>query len=122
MKANRYSEPGLKKPHRDKDLMQCDCKPPSPVGPVRIPGCGDDCGCRISFIECDPDLCPCGTLCSNQTIRKGQGAGVLEVFETGLKGKGVRCRSDIKKGKRRYTRLRQMDLVDTLHWRELDDR
>ncbi len=29
-------------------------------------GCGEDCLNRLSFIHCDPKLCPCGDRCSNR--------------------------------------------------------
>jgi hypothetical protein len=29
-------------------------------------GCGDNCLNRLSYIHCDPRLCPCGTQCSNR--------------------------------------------------------
>ena len=42
---------------------------PSPVaqaGPAQPLGCGEDCLNRLSFIHCDPKLCPCGEACSNR--------------------------------------------------------
>lgn len=48
--------------------------PSGAVGPVATDvaaqqvGCGDDCLNRLSFIHCDPKLCPCGDCCSNRYV------------------------------------------------------
>ena len=42
---------------------------PSPIAmavPAQPLGCGEDCLNRLSFIHCDPKLCPCGEACSNR--------------------------------------------------------
>ncbi|OQV12291.1 Histone-lysine N-methyltransferase ASH1L [Hypsibius exemplaris] len=97
MTCNSYSEARLRKKHPDSDLMLCECRPPPADQPNAV-GCGDSCGSRNSYMECDPATCPCGTRCSNQTIQRGQGVADLELFQTPQKGQGVRCKSNIKKG------------------------
>ena len=42
----------------------CQCAPPKP-GEV---GCGDDCLNRMLNVECLPQMCPCGSLCTNQQV------------------------------------------------------
>lgn len=42
----------------------------SPMGPAAVAervGCGDECLNRLSYIHCDPKLCPCGQECSNRS-------------------------------------------------------
>ena len=41
----------------------------SPMGPAAATqqvGCGEECLNRLSYIHCDPKLCPCGLQCSNR--------------------------------------------------------
>lgn len=41
----------------------------SPMGPAAAAervGCGEECLNRLSYIHCDPKLCPCGLQCSNR--------------------------------------------------------
>lgn len=42
----------------------------SPMGPAAAAervGCGEECLNRLSYIHCDPKLCPCGPECSNRS-------------------------------------------------------
>lgn len=44
----------------------------SPMGPAAAAervGCGEECLNRLSYIHCDPKLCPCGLQCSNRCNR-----------------------------------------------------
>ena len=40
----------------------------APVREAVESGCGEDCLNRLSFIHCDPKLCPCGSSCSNRSV------------------------------------------------------
>jgi hypothetical protein len=41
--------------------------PDAEAVPAQELGCGEDCLNRLSFIHCDPKLCPCGASCSNRS-------------------------------------------------------
>ncbi len=41
--------------------------PDTEAVPAQELGCGEDCLNRLSFIHCDPKLCPCGASCSNRS-------------------------------------------------------
>ena len=40
--------------------------PVNPAAATERAGCGEECLNRLSFIHCDPKLCPCGLQCSNR--------------------------------------------------------
>ena len=42
--------------------------PVTQAAPALPLGCGDDCLNRLSFMHCDPKLCPCGDSCSNRSV------------------------------------------------------
>uniref|UniRef100_A0A7I4BUC1 Uncharacterized protein n=1 Tax=Physcomitrium patens TaxID=3218 RepID=A0A7I4BUC1_PHYPA len=80
--------------HQDADeAMVCQCAPPKP-GEV---GCGEDCLNRILNVECLPQQCPCGPLCTNQQFQKRTYANV-ELFRCGKKGHGLRALENIPRG------------------------
>lgn len=41
--------------------------PDAEAVPAQELGCGEDCLNRLSFIHCDPKLCPCGASCTNRS-------------------------------------------------------
>lgn len=95
--SNIYPDPKIHKPVKDKDLHECECHAPR-GDQLSKPVCGDECLCRMLFIECDPEQCPGGSACTNQVIQKRQWAGGLEVFQTEMKGRGVRSKELLKAG------------------------
>ena len=56
--------------------------------------CGESCLNRATYIECNPNKCPCGEHCQNQRIQKSD-FKPIEVFKTEKKGWGVRSLEDI---------------------------
>ena len=82
------------KPTSDFEEQSCMCE--KPKDPSQ-PGCTSDCLNRAMWIECNPNLCPCGDQCSNQKLLKNQWAPGLERFLTRNRGWGVRTVEPIKK-------------------------
>ncbi|XP_078434729.1 histone-lysine N-methyltransferase isoform X2 [Wolffia australiana] len=75
------------------EVMVCQCKPPQD-GSM---GCGDECLNRMLNIECTPETCPCGNLCSNQQFQKREYAK-FKYFRCGKKGFGLRLLEDARQG------------------------
>ncbi len=48
--------------------------PDAEAVPAQELGCGEDCLNRLSFIHCDPKLCPCGASCSNRSHHSYHGS------------------------------------------------
>ncbi|KAG0625352.1 hypothetical protein M758_2G047800 [Ceratodon purpureus] len=83
-----------KQKHQDADeAMVCQCATPKP-GEV---GCGEDCLNRMLNVECLPQMCPCGSLCTNQQFQKRDYAKV-ELFRCGKKGHGLQAKQRIPRG------------------------
>ena len=61
-------------------------------------------------VECNVSTCPAGKECMNQQFSKSQNA-LLEIFYTGNKGWGVRCKEDIRKGE--FVVEYMGDIIDT---------
>eukprot|EP00884_Botryococcus_braunii_P021638 jgi/Botrbrau1/8158/Bobra.357_2s0006.1 len=60
-------------------------------------GCGENCLNRLSYIHCDPRLCPCGDRCSNRPFHLLEGPR-MKVFLTENRGWGVQASESIEKG------------------------
>lgn len=56
--------------------------------------CEENCINRLVFYECDPRMCPCGSLCRNQRFQRAEYAKVWP-FRTALKGWGLKAMEDI---------------------------
>ena len=72
------------KKRRKSELLQesCECV-------AGMSNCGDTtCSNRCLNVECNPQTCPCGSLCENQRFQKRQ-YPKLQVFQAGKKGYGV---------------------------------
>ncbi|XP_054713752.1 serine-rich adhesin for platelets-like [Uloborus diversus] len=77
------------------DDPSCNCTPPKDN---RRKGCGADCLNRMMYVECSPQLCPCGDQCSNQRIFKHEWSPGLERFMTKDRGWGIRTTEYIRNG------------------------
>ena len=64
---------------------------------VYFGGCGHECLNRLSYIHCDPKVCPCGVFCRNKPFYKLK-TPEIEVFLTETKGWGVRAKEAIPQG------------------------
>ncbi|KAK4337209.1 hypothetical protein RND71_043308 [Anisodus tanguticus] len=82
------------KPTSNFDEQSCVCVKPEDPNAL---GCTSDCLNRAMFVECNPNLCPCGEKCSNQKLLKNEWAPGLERFLTRNRGWGVRTTNFIKK-------------------------
>lgn len=84
-----------RKRRHDDHTPQCECKLPADGSP----GCLDDCINRLTFIECNPNNCPCGSQCSNQAFQKKQFLKDLVVFYAGEgSGFGMKTMNSIQQG------------------------
>eukprot|EP00124_Ichthyophonus_hoferi_P004879 Ihof_evm3s600 gene=Ihof_evmTU3s600 len=79
--------------NRDK-AFECDCyiDPGDPNS-----ACGENCLNRIMRMECDINICPCGSKCQNQSFRKGS-TYRIEVVQTEKKGRALRALEKIPRG------------------------
>ncbi|KAL1214561.1 Histone-lysine N-methyltransferase ASHH2 [Cardamine amara subsp. amara] len=93
IKTNQFLHRNRKSQTID-EIMVCHCKP-SAVGRS---GCGEECLNRMLNIECLNNTCPAGVSCSNQQFQKREYA-VLERFQSGKKGYGLRMVEDVREGK-----------------------
>ena len=82
------------KPTSNFEEQSCVCVRPTNSNQL---GCGSDCLNRCMWIECNPNLCPCGEQCSNQRLLKNEWAPNLERFLTRNRGWGVRTTESITK-------------------------
>ncbi|XP_053575241.1 LOW QUALITY PROTEIN: histone-lysine N-methyltransferase, H3 lysine-36 specific [Bombina bombina] len=75
------------------EIPRCNCKATDEHP------CGQDSECinRMLLYECHTSVCPAGDRCQNQDFSKRQYPEV-EIFRTGSRGWGLRCKTDIKKG------------------------
>lgn len=76
--------------------MTCDCVEDWDLDTRKNLACGEDSDCinRVTSVECINKYCSCGKNCENQRFQKKQYANV-SVFQTELKGYGVRANEDI---------------------------
>ncbi|XP_053204538.1 serine-rich adhesin for platelets-like [Panonychus citri] len=81
------------KPVSVDEEQSCNCK--KPVEPTEK-GCLSDCLNRLMYVECSPNLCPCGDQCANQRMQKHDWSPGLERFETPDRGWGVRTTESIQ--------------------------
>ncbi|KAJ8920113.1 hypothetical protein NQ315_011769 [Exocentrus adspersus] len=82
--------------HLDLDLSStnaCECDPhkPHPCGPE------SDCLNRLLLTECDPDVCPAGSRCKNQSFEKREYPPLMP-YKTQGRGWGLKTLAPIKKG------------------------
>lgn len=68
---------------------KCQCEPTD--------RCVASCLNRATYVECDQKECPCGILCTNNSIQRGAFARI-EKFNTGDKGWGIKSMDKILKG------------------------
>lgn len=81
--------------YNSNDFMECDCYEDFQNGENRACGEDSDCINRLTLIECVNDLCgTCGDNCENQRFQRKQYANIA-VFQTKMKGYGVRAEEDI---------------------------
>ena len=73
----------------------CNCMKPSDTG---VMGCTEGCLNRMVFIECTPNVCPCGDQCSNQRMQRHQWHKAVEKFQTESRGYGVRVTAPVLSG------------------------
>ena len=92
IKSNIYYDV---KPTTNYETPACHCKPPTEPGK---PYCGNKCLNRMTFTECDPDSCPLSDKCSNMLIQKQKSQVVVQRFQAGEKGFGIRTKTHIPKG------------------------
>lgn len=77
------------------EVQSCNCIRPKETTEK---GCGPDCLNRIMYVECNPQLCPCGDQCSNERIQRHEWSPGLERFMTADRGWGIRTTEAIKAG------------------------
>ncbi|XP_067145444.1 uncharacterized protein ash1 [Centruroides vittatus] len=77
------------------EVQSCNCIRPKEATEK---GCGPDCLNRIMYVECNPQLCPCGDQCSNERIQRHEWSPGLERFMTADRGWGIRTTEAIKAG------------------------
>lgn len=78
------------------EFMECDCYEEFEDGTNRACDENSDCINRLTLIECVNGLCgSCGDDCQNQRFQKKEYADIA-VFQTKLKGYGVRAETDIE--------------------------
>ncbi|XP_018579140.1 uncharacterized protein LOC108917152 isoform X2 [Anoplophora glabripennis] len=82
--------------HLDLDLSStnaCECDPnkPHPCGPE------SDCLNRLLLTECNPEVCPAGTRCKNQSFEKREYPPLVP-YKTQGRGWGLKTLAPIKKG------------------------
>ncbi|CDH16462.1 probable Histone-lysine N-methyltransferase, H3 lysine-36 specific [Zygosaccharomyces bailii ISA1307] len=78
------------------EFMECDCYEEFEDGTNRACDENSDCINRLTLIECVNGLCgSCGDDCQNQRFQKREYADIA-VFQTKLKGYGVRAEADIE--------------------------
>ncbi|QLL30390.1 hypothetical protein HG536_0A02070 [Torulaspora globosa] len=81
---------------KNNEFMECDCFEDFSEGFNHACDENSDCINRLTLIECVNGLCgSCGDDCQNQRFQKKQYADIA-VFQTKLKGYGVRAESDIE--------------------------
>ena len=83
------------KPISVDEEQSCNCKRPSDASEK---GCLNDCLNRLMYVECSPNLCPCGDQCANQRMQKHEWSPGLQRFETPNRGWGIRTTEPIKSG------------------------
>ncbi|XP_015795908.1 uncharacterized protein LOC107372226 [Tetranychus urticae] len=83
------------KPISVDEEQSCNCKKPSDASEK---GCLSDCLNRLMYVECSPNLCPCGDQCANQRMQKHEWSPGLQRFETPNRGWGIRTTEPIKRG------------------------
>lgn len=78
------------------EQMTCDCVEDWDLDTRMNLACGEDSDCinRVTSVECINKYCSCGKNCENQRFQKKQYANV-SVFQTELKGYGVKANADI---------------------------
>lgn len=81
------------KPISADEEQSCNCKKPSDASEK---GCLSDCLNRLMYVECSPNLCPCGNQCANQRMQKHEWSPGLQRFETPNRGWGIRTTEPIK--------------------------
>ncbi|XP_056637531.1 uncharacterized protein LOC130445723 [Diorhabda sublineata] len=71
----------------------CDCNPSQPNP------CGPDTNClnRLLLTECNPEVCPAGKLCNNQSFEKRE-YPLLVPYKTETRGWGLKTLEPLKKG------------------------
>ncbi|KAI3404494.2 SET2 [Candida oxycetoniae] len=84
---------------RGPEFMTCDCVEDWDGERQENLACGDDSNCinRITSVECVNRHCGCGDDCQNQRFQRRQYANVT-VFQTELKGYGLKANSILKEG------------------------
>lgn len=81
---------------KNNEFMECDCFEDFSEGVNRACDEDSDCINRLTLIECVNGLCgSCGDDCQNQRFQKRQYADIA-VFQTEMKGYGVRAETDIE--------------------------
>ncbi|KAI5952851.1 SET2 [Candida jiufengensis] len=88
-----------KKTKRKTEYITCDCEEEWNSSLQKNLACGEHSNCinRITSIECTNKHCLCGEDCQNQRFQKREYADV-SVFQTELKGYGLRANSTITEG------------------------
>lgn len=95
LEENQYANKKLGNAKHN-EFMECDCYEEFEDGTNRACDENSDCINRLTLIECVNGLCgSCGDDCQNQRFQRKQYADVA-VFQTKLKGYGVRAQSDIE--------------------------
>ncbi|KAI5966906.1 SET2 [Candida pseudojiufengensis] len=91
--------PNDKKPKRKTEYITCDCEEEWDSELQKNLACGEHSNCinRITSVECTNKHCLCGEDCQNQRFQKREYADV-SVFQTELKGYGLRANSTINEG------------------------
>ncbi|TPX40433.1 histone-lysine N-methyltransferase [Synchytrium endobioticum] len=84
-----------RKPRKVVEVAVCRCDLPDDGSPA----CGEHCLNRCMFIECNPDHCPCGAACTNQSFQTKDFVNKLQVVWTGGRGHGLVTNIDIPAGK-----------------------
>jgi histone-lysine N-methyltransferase ASH1L len=88
------------------EMQACHCRIPrglaNPDSDTLCRGCGEDCINRMTYTECDTQLCPLPEdLCSNRRIQRQRSSALtltLERFMTDAKGWGVKTKTSIAPG------------------------
>ncbi|KAI9363993.1 hypothetical protein DFJ73DRAFT_620204 [Zopfochytrium polystomum] len=81
-----------RKPNKPDNTPICQCS--SEEG-----GCDSRCLNRCMLIECEPQSCPCGDLCSNQAFQRQKDDANLTVFWAKSRGYGLRTETMIPRDK-----------------------